>query len=46
MLACSRQVMEEGEKLSNRTAELEAALRKVKGQAKDAEMERDKLASK
>jgi hypothetical protein len=36
------QVMEEGEKLASRQAELEASLRKVRGQLKEAEAERDR----
>ncbi|GFH26866.1 TMF_TATA_bd domain-containing protein [Haematococcus lacustris] len=41
-----KQVMEEGEKLSSRVSELEALLKKTRGQAKDFEMERDQLASR
>jgi predicted ATP-dependent protease len=39
---CCCQVMEEGEKLAGRQAELEASLRKVRGQLKEAEAERDR----
>lgn len=45
-LRCFLQVMEEGEKLSTKQAEMEATMKKLRSQIKDLETDRDKLSSK